>query len=269
MDTCRVFLGSVICLFIIYLASGKPKERFELAANEDEVYVNKSDKPWEHHPIRSVAIDLKTTNDTAYYYELDNAEYDLAITKTFQYPCSKAPQFVNDSEWRIIKLGSDVRTAYDELIKFIINRLNVSDYMKLPSDNPNKRPKIQVVHDVLVQAKGHVTIPFKYIIQMEMILYREAKYHGKHVRVSAIVEYDKRKKKWNCIVLEANVLGIVYEDNIGLFPVVATYETMYDGRPYATLEKDERITPIDAQKVVDKQNKLQAQSAATTASLAL
>jgi len=51
---------------------------------------------------------------------------------------------------------------------------------------------------------------------METILYRESKFIGKHVRFQVIV---KKKKVSVC---EALVLGVVSEDQIALYPVVAS-----------------------------------------------
>lgn len=269
----RSVVGTIICLlllWIIYQNSQNEKDEFVVATNEDIAYVNKSDNPWEHHPIESVAIDFKTKFDTAYYYELDNADYDVAITKTFQYPCRKSPEILRAQDWTDVEKMSDVRAAYDKLIVYIKNTVNNSDYLQLDSDNPAKRPVIQIVHDILVQAKRHVATKDKYLLYLEAILYRESKYHGKHMRFTAIVEYDNKIRDWSFYVIEAEVVGVVYEDKIGIFPVVANYDLNTDGRPYANLEKDETILPEDnvTNQVVQTQNRLQSQNAATEQAIA-
>ena len=60
-----------------------------------------------------------------------------------------------------------------------------------------------------------------------MILYREAKYHGKHVSFIVLVE---KNKQWNVKVLDAKVKGIVFEDKIALYPVQGNdaYQTNQD-----------------------------------------
>lgn len=272
MSCTRLVIGGVICILVLWIAvQWHQSDHFVVATNDDIQYVNVSDKPWEHHPIESVEIDIKTKFDTAYYYELDNAEYDVAITKTFQYPCRKAPEILRADNWRDVESLDDVRVAYDNLIAYIKKTVNSSDYLQLPSDNPAKRPVIQIVHDVLIQAKRHVVTQNKFLIYLEAILYRESKYHGKHMRFTAIAEYDATLKNWSFYVIEADVVGIVYEDKIGIFPVVANYDLHVDGRPYANLEKDESILPDDrvSNEIVQSQNRLQAQNAATNQALSL
>jgi len=51
---------------------------------------------------------------------------------------------------------------------------------------------------------------------METILYRESKFIGKHVRFEAIVKNRK------VIICQALVLGVISEDQIALYPIVAS-----------------------------------------------
>jgi hypothetical protein len=277
MNEVRLVAIGLICILVLWVISRKRIDGFKdvVAANEDESYVNRGDEPWERHPIHSVAVDLPTKFDTAYYYELDNAEYDIALKKTFQYPCKKGSEILNDANWKLLDSSqlSEVRTAYNSLLAYLENTLNASKHMELPSDNPYKRPKIQIVHDVLTQVKRHVATVFKYLIEMEIVIYREAKFNAKHVRITAIVEYVSKKKRWDFYVIEAELLGIVYEDKIGIFPVVASYDVHIDGRPYATLEKDESIYADPREQrtkdIIEKQASLQAANAATDIALRL
>lgn len=272
MICARIVVGTMICLLLLWIIyQNQINDHFVVATNADISYVNTSENPWERHPIESVATDLKTKFDTAYYYELDNAEYDVAITNTFQYPCRKAPEILRADNWTEVESMTEVRTVYDKLIEYIKNTVNNSDYLQLPSDNPNKRPVIQIVHDILVQAKRHVATKDKYLLYLEAILYREAKYHGKHMRFTAIAEYDDKRREWSFYIIEAEVVGVVYEDKIGIFPVVANYDLNTDGRPYTDLEKTEAILLDDGvvNKIVQNQNRLQSQNAATEQALKL
>lgn len=268
----------ILILCIVAWVTSQRKEHFEvLPQNADIQYVNDpSGDPWMRHPVSSsLPIDMPTKYTKAYYYELDNAEYDAAITKTFMYPCAKAPEVLNAAEWRLVDLEaagdtSDVRVAYTRLLQFLHTRLNTSEYMKIPTDNPQKRSVIQIVHDILLEAKRHKTTPYKYVMNAELILYRESKYHGKHVRVKAMVEYDAKSKTWNCYVTEAEVIGVVYEDTIGMFPVVANYTMQSTAMSYDALQKGQ-TSVIPAKEttddVVKRQQQLQADNIATNIAL--
>lgn len=245
------------------MSSRLVQEKFAdvVAANDSINYSNKGTEPWNHHPIASsVPVDIVTKSDKPYYYEFDNAQYDIAISKTFEYPCKLAPDLLNNSLWIIVDLGEDsparsgAMVAHQKAVEFIGNKLNTSEFMQLPFDNPSKRPKIQVVHDVLTQAKIHKNNKYKYILNIEVVIYREAKYNGKHVGMTIMTDYNPYTKAWTFNALEINVLGVVYEDNIGLFPVVASYTEQSAGADFDTLLDDKVILADNVvNDVVDKQ----------------
>jgi hypothetical protein len=274
--TVATVLLSFIVLWVFVNASSKKPEQFVSEWNSDIAYSNKGPEPWNRHPISSsLPIDLVPKSNKPYYYEFDNAEYDIAISKTFKYPCKKSGEILKVSDWTIVNLAEDsvsrsgAATAYSKALSYIDDKLNTSEYMQLPYDNPKKRPRIQIVHDVLVQVKQHIRDEFKFVLSMELVLYRESKFHGKHVSMSVITEYDRDKKEWMFYVVEINVLGIVYEDEIGMFPVVASYSDPVaatgSGVPYEMLTKNNPIILNDGviSEVVDVQNRKMTQNIAT------
>jgi hypothetical protein len=87
---------------------------------------------------------------------------------------------------------------------------------------------------------------------MEIILYREAKYHGKHVRLQVVMDGPKVIG-----VMSMNILGIVFEDQFGLFPVVHSDKTdlenlnvPFDSNPLAGYPPiiDETVIPEEVAK---------------------
>jgi hypothetical protein len=56
---------------------------------------------------------------------------------------------------------------------------------------------------------------------MELLLYRENKYQGKHVSVSCTAKH-KLFSGWYINVVAVDIIGVVPEDQIALFPVDAT-----------------------------------------------
>lgn len=278
MNTGRLGATVLLCFMVLYIVhTSQRTERFEVqSANADIDYSNRGPEPWNHHEVsQSLPLDLVPKSNKPYYYEFDNAEYDVALKNTFQYPCSHAADVLKVADWTIVDVDADsparsgVATAYDSVIDHVRERVNSSEYLELPYDNPHKRPSIQVVHDVLIQAKTHVRDMFKYVLYIELILYREAKFHGKHVSMTVVTTYDPSKKQWDFYVVEINVLGIVYEDQIGLFPVVASYNKQVDGVSFDTLSQNSPILPSKevTSAVMDKQTRALSQNIATTKSI--
>lgn len=263
----RFVATTLVCFLVLYVTirgRGPPEGFSVLSSNADIDYSNSGPDPWNHHQVTgSIPLDLVPKSNRPYYYEFDNAEYDTALKDTFKYPCAHAADILKVTDWIIVDLSADsearseVATAYDKTITYIAEKVNASEYLQLPYDNPNKRPAIQVVHDVIVQAKKHVRDNFKYVLSIEIILYRESKFHGKHVSMTSITTYDPNKKKWNFYIVEVNVLGIVYEDQIGMFPVVANYDQPIVGVSFDTLLESTPIIPNDevTRTIVSKQNR--------------
>jgi hypothetical protein len=74
------------------------------------------------------------------------------------------------------------------------------------------------VHDVWVKGQKHETEEW-YVVDMELIIYRENAPHGKHVSVSAFVDAS-RPEVSKPVLVKQNVIGIVPAETIGLHPVL-------------------------------------------------
>lgn len=213
-----------LCLALaLWIFQGKKRERFLAAANEMIPLSNTGNEPWQHHPANSIPMEQRIKYEKMYMVEMDNADFERYMRKALQVPDKKSNEVMNISNWTILDTNNSlhtsfIRVSYASMILYIEKTLNSSDLMKLPYDTEQR--KIQVVHDVLLEFKKNVQNDFKYILLVDLILYREHKFHGKHVQLEVLVEYVKEKKQWLFDVIRADVLGIVSEDGIGLFPVV-------------------------------------------------
>ena len=118
---------------------------------------------------------------------------------------------------------SKVNDAYNACIATIDKKLNTSSAMALPGDPDMSLPssKIQVIHDLLKSYKVHVNEDSMYLLNIELLLYRENKYQGKHVSMSCIAKY-KMFSGWYINVVAVDIIGVVPEDQIALFPVNAS-----------------------------------------------
>ncbi len=248
------------------------QEKFQVAANENIPLVNEGNDPWQRHPISSVPVDYQVRYKTMYMAEYDHLTYENKLKTIFGLPSSKKQELSNISDWTVLDTDnrfhrSYIRVAYSSFINFLTQQLQKSKELDLIYDNPYNRPKLQIVHDVLLQFKRNTRNPYKYALMIEMILYRNHKYHGKHVHVEAIVEYKRKTKDWIFDIVDIHIIGVVSEDGIGMFPVVP-----YQREQNGALELDENAQVIistnkDVIDVLRRQNKLQSDNIAADIAL--
>jgi hypothetical protein len=196
--------------------------------NSDIAYNNKGTEPWNHHSISSIQQDPKILFKKAYYYEFDNATYESSLKKALVVPCALMADAVKSSNWgkEIDPIKSTSATspyvidAYNACITYVYQKVNAAPSMVLPGDPTPATTKVQIVHDVLKWYKMHTVSKDMYLIDMELIMYRENKAHGKHVHATCTAKQSSDKKGWVVNVVAVEVIGVLSEDQIALFPVV-------------------------------------------------
>jgi len=200
-----------------------------IASNDDLMYANNGNKPWEHHDVqRSIPDDPKVKFKNAYYYEFDNNTYLKNLKIALVVPCELLADAVLTSNWST-QLDpsiqekttdiSDISNAYNNCLNYITHKINTAESMILPSDvQLTVRTKIQLVHDIFKSYKIHKDSKSMYLINMQLILYRHAKYNGKHIDVTCTAK--KKNNTWIVHVVAIRILGIVAEEDIGLYPVL-------------------------------------------------
>lgn len=150
------------------------------------------------------------------FFRTRNSEYIACVeqkvrarTASSKLPSSKYD--VSDAE---------VRSAYAACVSYVSKRLNASDALALPG-SVSKHVPIQIVHDILRSYKVHLSSRSMYLIEIEALLYRENKYHAKHVNVTCVAK-KQNLSDWIINVVAVRIVGVVPEDQIALFPVVAS-----------------------------------------------
>ena len=202
-----------------------------IAYNDDLLYTNTGNNPWEHHKVHNSIPDnpeVKFTN--AYYYEFTNELYLENIKTALVVPCDLLADAVLTSNWgdkidpSIISVNSnesiqEVVDGYNNCLLYIINKINNATSMILPGDIHVKTPsRIQIVHDIFKSYKIHTTSQSMYLIHMELILYRLSKYNGKHIEVTCTAKLID--SNWIIHVVAIRILGVVPEQDIALYPVI-------------------------------------------------
>ncbi len=185
------------------------------------MYENTGEYPWNRHTINSSIpydVNIKKEAVNVYYYEFDNATYNNKLKEVFKSNCEELIIAVEGSEWNNWqnpkKLSetnekNKLKAYYDNIYAFAIKRLNGS-IMDLPGED--KKKKIQIVHDIMLRYRKHKTNTSYYMFDIDMILYREGKFQGKHIKFVAITNGI------NVNIILAKVIGVVSEDNIVIYP---------------------------------------------------
>lgn len=267
-----------------------------LASNDDIAYSNPTDsEPWQHHSMSAISslatnpvVDPQFQN--AYYFELGNKEYEKGMKLALTVPCELLADAIIDSNWMTpsnpqlvsqqqqVRTGSaetsdmkrdiqsvdvprDIIDAYGACLTYMYKKLNTAPSLKLPGDNPKKPSTIQIVHDVLNWYKQHADNTDFYLIDMNVLLYRENKFQGKDVH---FVCTCKKKQDttlygantpdtitdtfWVVNVVSVEIVGVVAEDQVALFP------TMFNN-PYESsqleIKNDLSMTSSDDIKIRD------------------
>lgn len=234
-----VSIIGIIFLFVI-LAMGMVLNRtepFVVASNDDIPQVNEGSEPWKHHEINSIGyLQLRPAfqrgirhHMNASYFEVDNYTFDMALQNTFRNTCQKTTY--RDSDWlqeiqpEMFNVSPTLLKAYNDVITYVKDTVNASPMFK-----DNTKEPIQIVHDRWISFRNHRTSKTKTLLRIEMIFYRSGKFQGKHVTMGIIVDTSMKENIDRYTVIQTKVEGVVPEDAIGMFPVVATQDgTKADG----------------------------------------
>jgi len=239
----RTLLIALLALFLIALAARKQREAFANATDA---------APWDRRPIAgSVPIDPTVKYPRAYYAELNNDAFQKGLQTLFQQSCDVEKEaLVGIKDWPVGPtppegvIGTYVSEAYDAAVRFINDRVTTGEASRAALQLPDvsDTTKIQMVHDRLTEyavapaADAGAPGPSSLRLTIDVVFYRFAKYHGKHVQFvvratpslsdgsmpTAFGPANAAVPVWKITVVAVRVVGIVYADQIGLYPVLAS-----------------------------------------------
>lgn len=215
------YIVLTVFIFILLVIWVRRVEYFASAYNAQLQYKNSGDGIHQRAPVHTSIMDnIDFKYKKAYNYEMENKEYGDALRKTFK--IEKVCIDTNSDNWNEqIEVVNDVpldlklEQTYKYTIDYIQNKLKESEFFQLPDMQINS---IQVLHDILLNYQTHKILPLS-IYTIQLVLYRESKYHAKDVGM--IVRVDKEKGMYIIDVLDVWINGIIFEDKFGMFPVIA------------------------------------------------
>jgi len=205
-----------ICLLLlvigfVFIYINKKCELFLDSYNATLSYANSE---YEKHPVHDTIVgEIQSKYERAFNYELENAAYRTALEKSFDVK----KVCINPTEWSTVEpvnrtIPLNIQNAYAKALEYITNVVTHSTHMGLPD---GKSPPIQIVHDLLLAYQSHRTQP-SYIMTIQLVMYRESKYHGKDVGMMVKVDNNV------VTILDIWINGVIFEDKIALFPVLPT-----------------------------------------------
>ena len=198
----------ILVLLIIYIMT--MKNCFEsfaiLPYNSKFNNINKSSALMDRHPIDSSNIDINTP-DNAYYYEFSNERYLEILNDMFNPSEPEKYIILRHIEWQS-EIDSTITAIYNKAYQFISNKI------------AENTPDIQIVHDLLVKYKKDEKKQ-EYLLEIDMILYRNYKINGKHINFLVYVNHTRER------VIDITIKGVVGEDKIGFNPIVQEDTTEY------------------------------------------
>ena len=204
-----LLLFSAIAFALAYLWFEGRTERFEGAP---------ANSPWEKPPIESVPIDLKLKSpehQRAFYSVEDNAAFEQSLQTLFGLPvCVEATLGgVGPLAWTADSVPSSTTP------KWIVDAFGaaVASVTEQFTAGSATLPDMQVLDErwIAYRVQGLAKPKAPLLLRIEVVLYREASYHAKHVELWVL------SRKGTTQVLSARVLGILFEDTFALFPRLA------------------------------------------------
>lgn len=214
-----LLLFSAIAFALAYLWFEGRTERFEGAPANSPW---EAPPPWEKQPIESVPIDLKLKSpehQRAFYAVEDNAAFEQSLQTLFGLPvCVEATLGGSGPlAWTADAVPSSTTPTW------IVDAFGaaVASVTQQFTSGSATLPDMQVLDERWIAyrvqglAKPKPSEEAPLLLRIEVVLYREAHYHAKHVELWVL------SRKGTSQVISASVLGILFEDTFALFPQLA------------------------------------------------
>ena len=217
LTTIKIFI--ILIIILLYMMTMKSCfEYFITPYNYKTNLANKSNALIDRHPIDSINTDVSSPINS-YYYEFSNTQYLEILNDMFKPSNPEKYILLRNIEW-----NSDI----DESITPIYNKA----YLFISNTISKFTPDVQIVHDILKQFKANKDSQ-EYLLDIDMILYRNYKLNGKHVNFLVYVGHSTEK------MIDIEIKGIVGEDKIGFHPITPhTNESNFqEYKEINTLEK--------------------------------
>ena len=127
----------------------------------------------------------------------------------------------NKNVFRLVKienLNNKEKSLYTKSKKLILNKINKIDNLKLNYKNVTEKidNTFDIIQDDLDNVFKHKN-KNEYIIEFDIVIYREYKTHGKHLKCQVFIKNN------NIYITILEVIGIVSEDKLTMFKSIDEY----------------------------------------------
>ena len=197
LTTIKIFI--ILIIVLLYIMTMKSCfEYFVTPYNSKINLTNKSSNLIDRHPIDSINTDVNVSIDS-YYYEFSNTQYLEILNDMFKPASAEKYILLRHIEWSK-DIDNNITPIYNKAYQYISNTIS------------RFTPDVQIVHDLLKQFKSDVKNQ-EYLLEIDMILYRNYKLNGKHVSFLVYVNHLTEK------MIDIEIKGVVGEDKIGFHPI--------------------------------------------------
>jgi hypothetical protein len=160
-----------------------------------------------------VVDDPQSRYPRAYYTEMDNTDFLLGLQSTFHIPCGTGARAVHE-RWSDVSIEHPfVVSVYNSVLGWMTQKLNSGQACFTLPDGTN--PPFQVVAHELKRAQES---PSAFLLDFDAVLYRYGRFNAKHIGFTVFVDKKEKDQRY---AVRIELVGVVSEDKIALFPVEA------------------------------------------------
>ena len=166
---------------------------------------------------------IKCAYSKAYYYELDNLAFENALRTVFGTAGATEPTGTAGEKGSITTPLS--KKEIESIRLFLLGKMNarLEKEFALPGDIVTP---FQIVDEAVVEVRSLGGLGLERQVVFDVITYRLSKYHGKHIRFEISIIGAQY------IVRSVQVIGIIPEEEIAMFPISASDSKASTLSPY-------------------------------------
>ena len=171
-------------------------------------------EPFQNHMIESVPVDiqLSPSQNTTYFYEKNNTDFEGAMNAIFGITTSidvSGDGFIDVNP--IIKTDETIVQSYNTLLTFVSTSIASNTHLL---ENPGTDEVLNIVQDRLIRYKPsniniNTNTEQSTFLDIELVLFRYGAFEGKHAFIRGSVDSNNVPK-----VLAFKILGAVFADKI-------------------------------------------------------
>ena len=181
--------------------------------------------------IQSLPFDLNSKYPRAYYSEMNNDMFKDALQKTFAHPetCQALDVAMKAEDWA--PLRRDVEPiGFQQIYESVVVK-NIRDVVKASPYFKEVEGDVTIAYERRKATFVHKQKQNTYLVKLEVVFHRPGKFQAKHADIDVVMQLVSNQ--WQHRVVAANIVGIVFEDQIAMHPVTASDPFQIAAMPFS------------------------------------